>query len=206
MKGWIGWGVVVVLVAHGCRDDGTCPSEGFVAECLGGPCQAYGRCAWRASCVCALDRDPYTGEQVCDCRGPGGFPTDCCVPASDADCHNSDGCAEYGACTLSALDEVCLPGSDADCRNSDACASLGECTFSNGDCVQGSDADCRSSSGCTDFGYCTLLGVDGAASCGPGSDADCANSMPCTQDGTGCTLSTDAGACNIINQFAPCCV
>jgi hypothetical protein len=96
----------------------------------------------------------------------------------------------------------CEPGSDADCRQSQICADDGMCSkghahgFPQPRCVAASDALCRKSTGCRERGNCSRTHVRGPGLlpiCGPKSKAECEQSEGCNKRGRCAFFSADEG-------------
>ena len=118
-----------------------------------------------------------------------GEPGTCWI-GSSADCAQSDGCKEYGLCTLAKApwfaENTCVIASDADCKQSEHCRLEAKCTYvapsqsyGNGLCSRQSQADCLFHEGCGKGGACHFDG----SKCVPGSTPNCLLTQACSDNG-----------------------
>lgn len=168
---------------------------GIVVTVAGCKVSKGGKCAKPEDCAsglsCAANNTCQTPDGAkcagrADCKSHGLCSADeagRCVPGGDGDCRASEGCAEYGECSLltaeltvtktSVLAQTVAPKSEpgsataagstgcgartnADCRESRACRLWGYCTAANGRCRPASADDCKGSNVCRSYGRCSV--------------------------------------------------
>lgn len=159
-----------------CRIFGKCtPIQGVCMAGSDDDCAQSESCTEDGECLSErplYDKDAESHTEHLACWQPAG---------EDGEC--AEQCRAGGRCH--AAQGLCAARSDADCEQSEACAEWGACTYGDGECWRGGQTpeDCRvpfgpnGEHGCNLFGFCTP--TDGL--CQAGSDADCQGAFVCLE-------------------------
>jgi hypothetical protein len=138
---------------------------------------------------------------MCNLEGACTFVDGTCIPASSADCLQSEECREIGNCGFDKNRVACVPTVKIHCEDANVCAQYGKCSLDAGTatCVAASPEDCKISGLCKIDGQCAVdEGPD--ATCVATSDKMCRTSDACKREGRcsamhGVCVATSAKDC-----------